>query len=222
MAGSTVVIRPPYDENENPTPIDFNINENLGGKWYRLTGIVMKRGYHYTTIAYVPEKGRWYNFNDEQVLPIFGYPHPENLGDPNNVPVLFLYTLESGPLTPKQELEDMERAFYARYPTPQEQESDEAKKEMESILSHKLQVLEHELNFISEEKNIILQKQNDIKIREEKGDFQLEIEKIFLEQQKKFLEYLDKKFSNMLKKCKEQYENDRDMHQSKKKNNNGN
>ena len=148
--------------------------------------------------------------------------NPENLRDPNNVPVLFLYTLESGPLTPKQELEDMERAFYARYPTPQEQESDEAKKEMESILSHKLQVLEHELNFISEEKNIILQKQNDIKIREEKGDFQLEIEKIFLEQQKQFLKDLDKKFSNMLKKCKEQYENDRDMHQSKNKNKNGN
>ena len=29
---STLVIRPPYDENKKPTSNDFNINKNLGGK----------------------------------------------------------------------------------------------------------------------------------------------------------------------------------------------
>ena len=75
VPGSTLVIRPPYDENEKPTSIDFNINEKLGGKWYRLTGIVMVRvllfkTIHYTTIAFVPEKEQWYNFNDRKVRPV--------------------------------------------------------------------------------------------------------------------------------------------------------
>ena len=90
--GSTLVILPHI---ESPsTPINFQTKEMLGGKWYRLTGIVMVRYGHYTTIAYVPEKGRWYNFNDEKVRPIKGDPNWENLGDSRNVPLLFFYTLK--------------------------------------------------------------------------------------------------------------------------------
>ena len=96
VPGSTVVIRSPYDENFQPTPVDFNINETLGGNWYRLTGMVMKRVdlLLYTTISYVDQKEQWYYFNDAMVLPIEGDPSSRNLGDPNNVPVLFFYTLQ--------------------------------------------------------------------------------------------------------------------------------
>ena len=80
LPGSTLVIHRNLDDSdtdkyeyyEQPTPIDFNINEFLGGRLYRLTGIVIKRHYlqHYTTIAYVDEKEQWYNFNDEKVRPV--------------------------------------------------------------------------------------------------------------------------------------------------------
>ena len=57
---------------------------------------------HYTTIAYVPEKERWYNFNDEKVHPI-DRPHWKNLaGDPNNVPLLFFYTLKDQKISKKR------------------------------------------------------------------------------------------------------------------------
>ena len=75
------------EENEKPTPIDFNIDEKLGGRKYRLTGMVLARDGYYTTIAYVPEKEEWYNFNDEKVRP--SDPNLKNLGDDRNVPFLF-------------------------------------------------------------------------------------------------------------------------------------
>ena len=97
---STLVIRP-YDVEyliklahlrvPKPTPIEFRVVENLKGKTYRLTGMVMARYGHYTTIAYVPEKG-WFNFNDKKVRSIGDEPSPQNLGDSRNVPVLFFYT----------------------------------------------------------------------------------------------------------------------------------
>ena len=107
-------------------------------------------------------------FQWRKVRPIFGYPHLGNLEDPTNVPVLFFYTLDSGPRTRRQALEDMERDFYAKYPTPREQESDEAKKEMESILSHKLQELDHEKEILTKEQSILLQKQEFFVYREKK------------------------------------------------------
>ena len=111
LPGSTLVIVHPYvdeilDEfdtdddksfiegNKKPTPIDFNIKEFLGGRTYRLTGMVMSRDGHYTTIAYVPKKEEWYNFNDDKIRPIKGDHSSKNLGDDRNVPVLFFYTLE--------------------------------------------------------------------------------------------------------------------------------
>ena len=54
----------------------------------------MVRDGHYTTIAYVLEKDRWYHFNDDHnVRPIVDEPTPENL-----------YTLENvgGPREEKQ------------------------------------------------------------------------------------------------------------------------
>ena len=135
--------------------------------------------------------------------------NPENLRDPNNVPVLFFY---SGPRTRTQALEDTERAFHAKYPTPREQESDEAKSEMESILGHKLQELDHEKEILTKEQSNLLKKQNDIDIREKKGDFQLESDKKLFVQQQKFVDYLNKKYLNMLKEYEEQHENFCDMH----------
>ena len=81
-------------KNNLPSPIDFKIYETLEGRIYRLTGIVMVRNWHYTTIAYVPEKKQWFNFNDEKVRPIGGEPSLKNLADSRNVPLLFFYTLQ--------------------------------------------------------------------------------------------------------------------------------
>ena len=99
---STLVIRP-YDVEylinlahlrfPKPAPIEFHVVENLKGKTYRLTGIVMARNGHYTTIAYVPEKEQWYNFNVEKVHPV-DQPVWNNLAGDSNVPVLFFYTLQ--------------------------------------------------------------------------------------------------------------------------------
>ena len=80
-----------FKEKVKPTPIEFKINEKIGEKSYRLTGMVLARSGHYTTIAYVPEKEEWYNFNDEKVRPD---PNLKNLGDDRNVPYLFFYTIQ--------------------------------------------------------------------------------------------------------------------------------
>ena len=47
-------------------------------------------GIHYTTIAFVPEKG-WYNFNDINVRPV-NPPTSNDLADDRNVPFMFFYT----------------------------------------------------------------------------------------------------------------------------------
>ena len=64
----------------------------VSSKWNALNTYNVQE-IHYTTIAFIPEKGQWYNFNDDKVRPIKGDPSFKNLGDDRNVPVLFFYTL---------------------------------------------------------------------------------------------------------------------------------
>ena len=76
-------------ENKNTTPIDFKIDERLGEKLYRLTGMVLARQGHYT--AFAPKKEQWYNFNDEKKVRPVDLCWDNLAGDDRKVPLLFLH-----------------------------------------------------------------------------------------------------------------------------------